>query len=104
MKELINQLSQEISKSQSKFKNLKTDSFDAVIVKNNIFTKEVLRLNKKLPEIINLYTKTNKLTANEIDEIKSLIDNSMTGLIANSGLDGINKNFRFDFDIENLKS
>ncbi|MDA3779759.1 MAG: hypothetical protein PF487_06025 [Bacteroidales bacterium] len=104
MKKLFNQINQEISTSDSKFSHLKSDSIHDLSVKMSAFSEELKRLNKRLPELMNSHIKNHKLTDQEIKELKTFIDTSMTDFIANSGVPGINKNFRLDFDAENLKS
>lgn len=104
MKKLFNEISQEITTSNSKFKHLKSDSFHDLSVKTKYFTEETQRLNKIITELINSHTKKHKLTDQEIKELKIFIDTSMTDFIVNSGSYGINKNFRLDFDTENIKS
>jgi hypothetical protein len=100
MKNLFNSINEEISLSKSKFENLKASTLHETSMKFNIFTVEVQRLNTLLTARINSFLKNNDLTDQQVKEIKDFTDKAMTDFITNSGMPGINPNFKIDIDLK----
>lgn len=98
MKPLFESIEKEISKSLNTVQNLSTNGnqFEVLAQKINLFSVELERLNKTIPELSNEYNRTHSLSESDVLKLKEFIDNSMSDFLKKSGVPGVNTKFKFD--------
>jgi len=96
MKDLFRLINDEISSSKDKLELLKSSTISEKAKKLHVFSDEIQKLNKTLPEIINSFIKSNGINDIQEKEIKDFTNNAMTDFIVKSDVPGINPNFKVD--------
>ena len=99
MNALFKLITEEISSSKAKFDKIDSSSIPGLARKFTAFGIELERLNKTIPEITNKFLNSKDLTDSQVNEIKEFIDKSMTDFITQTGIPGINPDFKVDVKI-----
>jgi small-conductance mechanosensitive channel len=94
MEEYIKKVNAETRKSLSKLSSTRSKSVSELAKKFNIFTIEIQRLNKKLPEIGNNYIKENNLGDEAIEEIRKINAKALEDFIKKANVPGTNPDIK----------